>query len=156
MKSILSQTLIKAIDTVRVAVRHTWGRLHDILTMNVYIGRNIKYLSGRSITFFPLQDNTFCCGIAAIVSYKARKSTAPRPKIGELEDQFVRIEQSGWDACNKLNDVDLAKTYLGGKSHLDSLWQAIQNLKCIEPFYSIYKDPNQRSKLSALEYRLTT
>ena len=154
MKSTLSQILFKAIDTVRVAVRYTCGRVYDFLTMDVYFGRNINYLPGGSIAFFPLQDNTFCCGIAAIVSYKSRKSKAPQPKIGQLEDQFVRIEQSGWDACNKLNGIDLAESYLGGKSQLESLWQTIQNLKCIESFYSIFCDPNQRSQLSALEVRL--
>ena len=137
MKPTLIQTLIKAVDTVRLAVRHTCGRLYDFLTMDIYIGRDINYIPGGSITFFPLQDNTFCCGIAAIVSYKSKKSTPPRSDTAELENKFAQIAQSGYETCKKVNHKEIDDHYLGGESHLESLWQAVQNLKCIDQFYII-------------------
>jgi glucosamine--fructose-6-phosphate aminotransferase (isomerizing) len=138
-----------------MAARHNWGRLHNILTTDIYFGRNIAHLPLGAIVFFPLRDNTFCCGIAAIVSYKLKNSTLPRLDTAALEDMFAQIAQSGFENCNAVNDTDIADHYLGGKSRIDSLWQAIQNLKCTDRFYAIFTNSNDRRQLTGLCDRLT-
>jgi glucosamine--fructose-6-phosphate aminotransferase (isomerizing) len=138
-----------------MAARHNWGRLHNILTTDIYFGRNIAHLPLGAIVFFPLRDNTFCCGIAAIVSYKLKNSTLPRLDTAALEDMFAQIAQSGFENCNAVNDTDIADHYLGGKSRIDSLWQAIQNLKCTDRFYAILTNSNDRRQLTGLCDRLT-
>jgi len=135
-------------DAFVMAARHTWGRLHNILTTDVYFGRNIAHLPLGTIAFFPLRDNTFCCGIAAIVSYKSKKTTLPPSDTAALEDMFAQIAQSGYETCNTVNDTDIDGHYLGGKSHIDSLWQAIQNLKCADRFYAIFTNSNDRRQLT--------
>jgi glucosamine--fructose-6-phosphate aminotransferase (isomerizing) len=138
-----------------MAARHNWGRLYNILTTDIYFGRNIAHLPLGAIVFFPLRDNTFCCGIAAIVSYKLKNSTLPRLDTAALEDMFAQIAQSGFENCNAVNDTDIADHYLGGKSRIDSLWQAIQNLKCTDRFYAIFTNSNDRRQLTGLCDRLT-
>ena len=108
-----------------------------------------------AIVFFPLRDNTFCCGIAAIVSYKSKKSTLSRSDPVALEDMFAQIAQLGYETCNPVNDTDIDGHYLGGKSHIDSLWQAIQNLKCTDRFYAIFTNSKDRRQLTDLCDRLT-
>ena len=100
MKQTIMQKLTKTTDAFHMAARHTCGRLQNILTTDVYFGRNIAHLPLGAIVFFPLRDNTFCCGIAAIVSYKSKKSTPPRSDTTALEDMVTLIAHSGYETCN--------------------------------------------------------
>jgi hypothetical protein len=111
-----------------MVARRIYSRLHDILTTDVYFGRNISQVPSGTIVFFPIQDNIFHCGIAAIVSYKSKKSTPPRSDPAVLADMVDQIAQSGYESCSKVDDVDIDDHYLGGKINIDSLWQSIQNL----------------------------
>ncbi len=155
MKQIIRRILTKTPDAFIMAARHACGRLHTILTTDVYFGRSIAHLPLGVIVFCPLRDNTFCCGIAAIVSYKPKKSTPPRSDTAPLEDMLSQIAQSGYETCNKVDQTDIGNHYLGGKSHIDSLWQAIQNLKCADRFYAIFTNSNDRRRLTDLCDRLT-
>ena len=150
MKRCIRRILTKTTETFVIAARYTCGRLHNILTAEVYVGRNIAHVPLGALVFFPLRDNTFCCGIAAIVSYKSKKSTPPVLDTAALEDMISQIVQSGYESCNKANDTDIDGHYLGGKSHLDSLSQAIQNLKCADRFYAIFINSTDRRQLADL------
>ena len=138
MKQTIRRILTRTTATFVQAARQTGGRLHNILRTDVYFGRNIAHLPLGAIVFFPIRDNTFCCGIAAIVSYKSKKSIPPRSDPAALEDMLAKIAQAGYEHCNTTIDMDVDGHYLGGQSHIDSLWQAIQNLKCSDRFYAIF------------------
>jgi glucosamine--fructose-6-phosphate aminotransferase (isomerizing) len=155
MKKTIRPIQTKAKNVFVMAARHTCGWLHNILTTDVYFGRNIAHVPPRVIVFFPLQDNTFCCGIAAIVSYKFKKSMPTRSDTAGLEGMLAQIAQAGYETCKKNNDADIDDHYLGGQSHIGSLWQTIQNLKCEDRFYAIFTDSNDRKQLSDFCDRLT-
>jgi glutamine---fructose-6-phosphate transaminase (isomerizing) len=155
MIATIRRILIKTTDIFFMATYRICSRLHNLLTTDVYFGRNIAYLSGNAIVFFPIRDNTFYCGIAAIVSYKSKKSTPRQTNTAVLENLFTRISQSGCEACTKVNEIDIEDHYLGGKCHLDSLWQAIQELKCTEPFHTIFSNSNDRRQLADICNRIT-
>jgi len=154
MKQTIRRILIKTIDECFAAARRTYGRMHDILAADVFFGRSIAHLPMGVIVFFPLRDNTFCCGIAAIVSYKSKKTTAPQSDTSALGGLFDRIAQSGCKTCNQISSKDMDEHYLGGKSHVDCLWQAIKNLKCAERFYALFKNPAECEQLADLCDRL--
>jgi len=155
MKHTIRRILTKTTDAFVGVVRHTCARLHNILTTDIYFGRNIAHVPLGAIVLFPFRDNTFCCGIAAIVSYKSKKSTPPRLDTTALEDMSTQIMQSGYESCRKANDTDLDDRYLGGKSRIDFLWQASQNLKCADRFYSIFINSTERKQLADLCDRLS-
>ena len=154
MRHTIRQILTKTTDAFVMAARHTWGRLHNILATDIYFGRNIAHLPLGAIVFFPLRDNTFCCGIAAIVSYKSKKSIPSRSNLAALEDMLAQIAQAGYETCNTTIDMDIDNHYLGGKSHIESLYQTIQNLKSANRFYAIFKNSNDRRRLDDLGDRL--
>ena len=155
MKQTIRRIITKTTDAFVMAARYTYGRLYNILTIDVYFGRDIAHLPPGAIVFFPARENTFCCGIAAIVSYKLKKSRPPRSDTAVLEHMVAQLAQSGYETCSKVNDTDIDDHYLGGKSHIESLWQAIQNLKCTDQFYAIFKNSNDRRQLAGLCDRLT-
>ena len=155
MKQTIRRILTRTTATFVRAARQTGGRLHNILRTDVYFGRNIAHLPLGAIVFFPIRDNTFCCGIAAIVSYKSKKAIPPRSDPAAFEDMLAKIAQAGYEHCNTTIDMDIDGHYLGGQSHIDSLWQAIQNLKCSDRFYAIFANSDDRRQLKDLCERLT-
>ena len=155
MKRKIRRVLISTKDTFCKVARHTCSRLHHILATEVYVGKNIAHVPGGSIVLFPLKDNTFYCGIAAIVSYKQKKSSPPTSDMTALEDMFAQIVQRGYETCGKATVTDLNNHYLGGKSCIDALWQAVQNLKCASRFYAIFRNSNDHKQLADLGDRLT-
>ena len=155
MKQSIKPIRDKAIIVFNMAARRYCGWLRNILTANVYFGRNIAAVPANSVVFFPYRQNLLCCGIAAIVSYKFNKSSNSRVETAALEDSLAKIEQSGCETCKKNDYADIDLHYLGGKSQIDSLWQAIQNLKCKNQFYAIFTNTNQRRHLTDLGERLT-
>ena len=155
MKQTIRRVLTSTTDALLMAARLACGRLHNILRTDVYFGRNIAHLPLGAIVFFPFRDNTFCCGIAAIVSYKSKKSMPPRSDPAALEDMLAQIAQAGYKTCNTANNMAIDDHYLGGQSHIDSLSQAIQNLKCADRFYAIFTNSDDRRQLADLCDRLT-
>jgi glucosamine--fructose-6-phosphate aminotransferase (isomerizing) len=155
MKQTIRRILTKSTDALVRVARQTGGRLPNILRTDVYFGRNIAHLPQGAIVFFPIRDNTFCCGIAAIVSYKSKKSILPRFDPAALEDMSAKIAQAGYETCKTTIDIDIADHYLGGQFHIDSLWQAIQNLKCSDRFYALFTNSDDRRQLTDLCDRLT-
>ena len=154
MKQSIKPMLAKKLNAMICFARRICRRLHAIATSNVYIGKNIAGLPPNAIVFFPYQENTLCCGIAAIVSYKFKQPTGRPVETARLEDMLSKIERSGCDACQKNGFDDVDNSYLGGRSHVDSLWQAVQNLKCEDLFYAIFTDPGRRSLLDDICRRL--
>ena len=84
MKQTIRQRRTNPINAFLMVARRICSRLHDILTTDVYFGRNISHVPSGTIVFFPIQDNIFLCGIAAIVSYKSKKSTPPPIRPGRI------------------------------------------------------------------------
>ena len=76
MKQTVRQIRTNKINAFLMVVRALCIRLYDILNKNVYFGRNVSLVPSGAIVFFPIQDNTFHCGIAAIVSFKSKKSSS--------------------------------------------------------------------------------
>ena len=68
---------------------------------------------------------------------------------------LAQIEHSGCDTCQKNSYADIDDLYLGGKSHIDSLWQASQNLKCDDRFYDVFSNADNRRHLADFCERLT-
>ncbi|MEX1326275.1 MAG: SIS domain-containing protein [Desulfobacterales bacterium] len=155
MKQTIRQRRTNAINAFLMGARHICSRLGDILTTDVYFGRNISQVPSGTIVFFPIQDNIFHCGIAAIVSYKSKKSTPPRSDLAVFADMVAQIAESGYESCSSVDDTDIDDHYLGGKMNMDSLRLSIQNLRCADSFYTIFKNANDRRWLSDLGDRLT-
>ena len=118
MKRIIRPIRITTTNAFFMVARHIFSRLHEILTTAVYFGRNISHVPSGAIVLFPIQDNIFHCGIAAIVSYKSKKSTAPRSEPAKLAKIVDQISQSGYKSCNKADDTDINDHYLGGKARI--------------------------------------
>ena len=136
-------------------IRFFGGCLSAILAAKVYCGRNIADLPAGSIVFFPYRENIFCCGIAALVSYKHKKTTAPPQKTSSLDEMVSQIRGQGC-GNRKANDFgDIDDHYLGGEDLIKSLWQAVQRLKCQDHFFALYTDSDDQIRLENICNRLS-
>jgi len=155
MKTSFKSKLAKMLNAFIMMARRNCNLVHHLLTADVYAGRHIAGVPPGSIVFFPYRENILCCGIAAIVSYKHKKTANIRPDTARLDDIINRIQHQGCETCKENDYSDLDDHYLGGKTLIDSLWQMVQTLKCEVHFISIYINANDRRHLAELCDRLT-
>jgi len=147
--------LVNFADIFLKITRLALERLHDLLTADVYWGRNPAGLPGGSIVFFPIQPTVLSCGIAAIVSYKSTKAGKAPGSVAALDEMVKPIADQGGQTCRNSDFAGLDQDYLGGKNLIESLWQRVQAFKAEEPFFAVYTDPKERRLLRAVGDRLT-
>jgi glucosamine--fructose-6-phosphate aminotransferase (isomerizing) len=146
MKQYIHSKSTRIVNTFGRLSRLAWEALTGILTADVYFGRSPAGLVAGSIVFFPYHASMLCCGIAGIVSYKAKKpKTAPR-KIAQLNEMAAAIGQQGCEICKKSGYNDIEDKFLGGEALIDSLWQAAQSFKSENPFFSIYTKADEQKQ----------
>ena len=154
MKSTIKAVLIG----IRTAfTRITWfarHRLYCLLTADVYFGRSPASVAGGSLVFFPFLPNVLGCGIAAIVSYKSARPGNALDSVAALDKLAKPIEGQGCQDCHKNDLAGLDRNYLGGKNLIESIWQRAQAFKGSQPFFAIYRDPNERRLLRTVGDRL--
>ena len=156
MKQYIMSKLTRLINYFKKTIRLSGERLTVILAADVYFGRNMADLPAGSIVFLPYRENIFCCGIAALVSYKQKKSTAAPQKITLLNEVISRIGDQGFDSCHKADFSGIDDQYLGGQPRVESLWQAVQRLKSENHFFGLYMDSKDQANLENLSNRLNT
>ena len=156
MKKSHNAAWIKFLTSFIGICRQTGNLLVRILKANVYVGRSIAGLPPGSIVLFPCHENILCCGIAAIVSYNLKEQAPASGEITPLAEMVTAIEAQGCEVCKKSEYEDIKGKYLGGNALIDSLWQAIQNLKLEKPFFSLFTQAAQQKQLEALGRRLNS
>jgi glucosamine--fructose-6-phosphate aminotransferase (isomerizing) len=154
MKQYINLKLVRVLNSFKKISRIEGKNMTAILTADVYFGRNLADLPAGSIVFLPYRDNFFCCGIAALVSYKQKKSTGTLWKTTALEEVVSRIGSQGCDSCQKMDFSGIDDQYLGGEARVESLWQAVQRLKSEDNFFALYTDSNDQANLENLSSRL--
>jgi glucosamine--fructose-6-phosphate aminotransferase (isomerizing) len=156
MKKSIFALLVKFLHKVGSTSRPTGDRLTEILTANVYFGRSLTDLPPGSLVLFPYHERILCCGIAAIVSYKVKKTTPPPLHAARLNEMAAKIQDKGYENFRESGYKDIEDHYLGGEALIDSLWQTTQNLKFEKPFFSIYINANEQKQLDDLGQRLSS
>ena len=155
MKQYINLKLIRVLNSFKKISRIVGDCLTAILAADVYFGRNMAGLPAGSIAFFPYRENILCCGIAAIVSYKHKNPTRTPKKTTLLGDVVSQIRDQGCGSCQEADYSSIDDQYLGGEALIESLWQAVQSLKCEDPFFALYTDSADQSHLENLGKRLS-
>ena len=109
--------------------------LTAILTADFYFGKHIAALPEGSIVFFPYRQNVLGCGIAAIVSYKEKKSKKTPDTPPLLDEMVVQIRDRGYTGDTETDTSGFEDQYLGGNALIESLWQTVQSIKGEERFF---------------------
>ena len=155
MKHPIKLILMRIKNVLILEARHTCGWINNLLTADIYFGRSIAGVPAGSIVIFPYRDNTLCCGIAAIVSYKYRKSSTAPQNMGLLKEMATQIQDQGCETCRNAEYTDIDNQYLGGEAVIESLWQAVQSLKSEERFFSVYLNSGEQADWQDLARRLS-
>jgi glucosamine--fructose-6-phosphate aminotransferase (isomerizing) len=108
----------------------------------------------RSVVFFPLRENTLCCGITGIVSFKSQKPPDDHGRLAVLNTMVDKLEGCLFGNC-KQDDLRFKDHYLGGGEHVDSFLLAIRSLKRNDVFYTFFSHPEIRNELSDFARRLS-
>jgi glucosamine--fructose-6-phosphate aminotransferase (isomerizing) len=155
MKQFINSKLARVVYSFDRMIRLACDCLTGILTADVYFGRSMAGLPAGSIVFFPYWENILCCGIAAIVSFKYKKTTKTPQKIALLDEMVSRIRDQGCDSYKAADDSGIDDQYLTGEGLIKSLWQALQSLKCEDRFFALYMNSKDQEHLENLAKRLS-
>lgn len=120
-----------------------------------YIRRQIKELKDSAL-LFKRQENTLCCGLAGIVSFRNRKETDDHfdiASLDNLDDMVKRIEGHSFLFC-KENNLLFDNYYLGGDKLINSIAKAVSDLKEDNRFFDIFTSREIQDRLSKLTDRL--
>ncbi len=156
MKQYFNLKWVRVLNAFKKISRIAGDYLAAILAADVYFGRNMADLPAESIVFLPYRDNILCCGIAALVSYKQKKSTGTPQKTTALDEVISRIGDQGCDSCQKADFSGMDDQYLGGEARVESLWQMVQRFKSEDHFFSLFTDSHDQANLTNLGNRLNT
>ena len=135
-------------------IRRSCRRLNQTLSADVHFGKNIERLPAGSIVFFPYRETVLACGIAAMVSYKAKTTSQPSRPALSPGDLLNQIGDSGFDSCQATGDTGFDDRFLGGQSLIESLWLSVQGLKGENPFFTLYSDSSEQEQLENLGKKL--
>jgi glucosamine--fructose-6-phosphate aminotransferase (isomerizing) len=155
MNTSVKAKLAKIISAFVILTQYIGTLAHNLLTADVYIGRDLNGVPPGAIVFFPYRQNILFCGIAALVSYKRKNKTNDLPNTASLDDMIMKIERLGCEACKDNDYTAIDDHYLGGNIIIDSLWQAVQSLKREDYFLAIFTNLNDQKHLADLCDRLT-
>jgi glucosamine--fructose-6-phosphate aminotransferase (isomerizing) len=155
MKQPSKLILVRINNVLILGARRTCGWINNLLTADIYFGRSIAGVPAGSIVIFPYRDNTLCCGIAAILSYKYRKSSTAPQNTDLLKEMATQIQDQGCETCRNTEYTDIDNQYLGGEAIIESLWQAVQSLKSEERFFSVYLNSGEQEDWQDLAGRLS-
>lgn len=102
---------------------------------NIYLGRDPRYLPGRSIILFPMLPATLACGLAGILAIRGDRTSA----ISEVVD---RLRRSVEELRKRLHDGEPHRSnvpdhYLGGSESLDTIDREIDLLKSDDAFSAL-------------------
>jgi len=150
MKQYINLKWVRVLNSFKKISRIVGVDLSALFAADVYFGRNMAGLPAGSIVFFPYQANTFCCGIAAMVSYKQKKTSGSPQKTTSLDEIIRQIREQGCDSCQQDDFSAIDDHYLGGAVRVESLWQAVQGLKRENHFFALYMDSDDQAHLATL------
>jgi glutamine---fructose-6-phosphate transaminase (isomerizing) len=106
--------------------------------INIFFGRALSELPENSIVFFPIMENTLCCGIAGIVAFKG-KNTEKKTDIKYFEDSLKIIKKNIFSSCKEKYKIEkISKKYLGGDDSTAVFLKRAKKLNQKENFYNIY------------------
>lgn len=146
---------MRLITTIFFKLKWLCLRILDCLLADVYFGKHMSSVPYHSIVFFPCHEHILCCGITGIVSFKNKKERDDHTDLAVLNLMFERIEGHRFQDC-KQNNLGFKDHYLGGKGHVDSLYQAVRTLKRNETFYHFFTDDKIQDELAGFVHRLSS
>jgi len=139
---------------IYVKLRWLCCRILDCLLANVYFGKHMSSAPHHSIVFFPCHEHVLCCGITGIVSFKNKKEAVDHADIDVLNGMVEKLESRLFQDC-KNNNLCFNDHYLGGKGHVDALFQAVRTLKRNGTFYDFFTNDKSQNELAGFARRLS-
>ncbi|MBF0223901.1 MAG: SIS domain-containing protein [Desulfobacterales bacterium] len=125
-------------------LRRSFDKL-SFFNYQIFIGKNIKSVSEKSIIFFPVCNNIFYCGLAGIIAVKHQATKHDESidinfLIQTARKLYEQSENLILDEFIKDN-FNLSDHFLGDNSLLDTLFEFILSLKKEYSFIKIF--PNK-------------
>ncbi len=126
-----------------------WQILDSWLHRKIYFGRHLSRVPNGSVVLFPFDGNRLSCGLTGIVSLKTEQLTDAVPEPSVLKDKIQILSQFTISKCAP-DEFCPNGNYLGGKTHLETLYEEVQHFKRIKSFLHVFTHRQVLEDLLAL------
>ena len=130
-------------------VKKCWQFLGDLLLRKIYFGRHLSHVPDGSVVLFPIDGNRLSCGLTGIVSIKADQSADTIIEPTTLNDKIQTLSQFTISKCAPA-EFCTNGNYLGGKTHLSTLYADVQRFKRIKAFQHVFTNRQILDELLAI------
>jgi len=134
---------------VRIPLKRCRQILDDWLHRRIYFGRHLSRVPDGSVVFFPIDANRLSCGLTGIVSIKTAQSADTDLDTSALQAKFQILSQFTISKCAP-GEFCTNGNYLGGKTHLTTLCEDVQQFKRIKAFQHVFTNRPVLDELLAM------
>ncbi|MFH2092643.1 MAG: SIS domain-containing protein [Pseudomonadota bacterium] len=122
--------------------------IKQVKSINIEFATSIHKAKENAIIFFPVQPNTFYCGISALVAFKGKSCKIFSPD--QINDILPLAEKGS------LSDPSLSieTDFLGGDQTLNTLFDICQEIKQEDCFSDLFFNKEKQGQLNALGDRI--
>ena len=119
----------------------------------ISVGKDPAALPPGCIIFFPLPQNTLCCGLAGILTIKKRGGTKTPDLANQMSKIFCRVQERTLD--HVLSRKIKTSRYLGGPKDLQALERITFILKQHVPYRHLFASTAETAKISDIARQMT-
>ncbi len=125
------------------------NKISRLFSIHVQWGISLNRAAENTLVLFPVEPNTLCCGLSALVSYKTPATTVKHLDLNGMEQGIDRLKENSLVDCLARGD-DLGESYLAGQEHLLDFLDQARDLRTRQSFFDLFSDPSRRATLSTL------
>jgi glucosamine--fructose-6-phosphate aminotransferase (isomerizing) len=129
------------------------GIISFLAGFRITIGKHLHSVPANTIILFPYAANTCQCGITGIVAVKTDEARGMDYSMPPVAEMMQRIAQTS-NALDQADQPAIGIDYLGGEELIENFYAAVRSLKTRMPFYHIFSQPEEKTKLSGISEQL--
>lgn len=120
-----------------------------LFTIHVQLGVSLNRARQNTLILFPVEPSTLCCGLSALVSYKAPAKADEHLDLPAMEQNVDGLKENCLTEC-LARTVDLGQSYLTGQDTLLNFLGQARALRTRTPFFELFSNASRRTALSTL------
>lgn len=123
-------------------------KLSILFSMQIQFGIPLNRARENTLVLLPVETNALCCGLSALVSYKAPSKEHHLDSVS-IQQRVDCLTENTLSLC-LAKAIDLGDNYLSGQKNLRDFLDEARSLKTLTPFFELFSDDSRQNFLLTL------
>ncbi|MDY0220062.1 MAG: SIS domain-containing protein [Desulfobacterium sp.] len=124
------------------------NKLSRFFSIQIQFGIPMDRARENTLVLLPVKPNALCCGLSALVSYKAPLTDHHFDSVS-IQQRVDCLTENTLSLCLG-KAVDLGENYLSGQKNLWDFLDEVRSLKTLTPFFELFSDDSKQNFLLTL------